>query len=251
MHCVRIPMLVVLLLAALVVARASAQPVTRCAACHFANMSSVPGAEHLGEWQRSAHAKQQVGCDKCHGGDPWTYLPADAHRGVLHPSRPGSPVNAMNLVGTCGQCHRANATAFNGSLHQSLVRSDERRAPNCTTCHGAMRAEVPSPAALEQHCAACHPAGSARGDYPAVMRAAVEGVNALRARADALDDAIANVPAHARRVELLVALYNARTTIKDAVARIHTFDARAVNERLAAARKQLDALTASSTDSLR
>ena len=235
----RIAVVVVVLAVASV---ANAQPVTRCAACHFANMSEVPAPEHLGEWQQSDHARQLVGCDKCHGGDPWSYLPAEAHRGVVHPSSPASPVNPANIVDTCGRCHRANAQAFAASLHQAAAAAYHRGAPNCTTCHGAMRAQVPSPAALELRCIQCHPAGSPRGDYPALMRTAVESLNALRARADALDNAVAQVPEHARRVELLVALYNARVTIKEAIARVHTFDTQAVNERLAAARKQLDAL---------
>lgn len=242
---------VVAFVALAIPALALAQPMTRCAACHFANMSHVPAPEHLGEWQQSAHARQLVGCDKCHGGDPWSFLPAEAHRGVVHPSNPSSPVNTANLIDTCGRCHRANAQAFSGSRHQSLAALDPRRAPDCTTCHGAMRARVPSPAALEIRCGECHPAGSPRGEYPALMRAAVEGLNALRARADALDDAVAQVPEHARRVELLVALYNARVTIKEAVARAHTFDAQALNERLAAARKQLDALAVASTEGVR
>jgi cytochrome c7-like protein/cytochrome c554/c'-like protein len=222
--------------------RAFAQPVTRCAACHFANMSNVPAPEHLGEWQQSAHARQQVGCDKCHGGDPWTYLPTEAHRGVLRSSSLDSPVHAANLVGTCGRCHRANADAFNRSLHQSLVQAEERRAPNCTTCHGAMRAQVPSPIALEQRCAGCHPAGSPRADYPAAMRTGIESLNALRARAQALEDVVAQVADRTRRVELLVALYNVRASIKEAVARVHAFDAQAVNEQIAETKRQLDAL---------
>jgi len=248
----RMPALCAVPLAALSLpAHAAAQPMTRCAACHFANMSSVPGPEHLGEWQQSAHARQQVGCDKCHGGDPWSVLPAEAHRGVVHPSNPASPVNAANLADTCGRCHRANAQAFNGSAHNALAKAGERRGPTCATCHGTMRAQVPSPAALEARCTACHPAGSQRGEYPALMRTAVESLNALRARADALDDAVARVPEHARRVELLVALYNSRLTIKEAIARVHTFDAQAVAERLAAVRRQLDTLATQSTEGAR
>jgi len=251
-HGVCVPALGLVLFAALALpAAVSAQPMTRCAICHFANMSSVPEPGHLGEWQQSAHARQQVGCDKCHGGDPWSVLQAEAHRGVVPPSNPASPVNDRNLVATCGACHKANAAAFRDSVHESLVKVADRRAPSCTTCHGAMRAQVPSPATLEQHCAECHLSGSRRGDAPAVMRAAVESLNALRARADALDDAVAQVPDHARRVELLVALYDARVTIKEAIARLHSFDAVAVNARLAAAKRQLDAMGVAQTGSRR
>jgi hypothetical protein len=228
-----------------VVARpAAAQSMTRCAACHFANLSSVPAPEHLGEWQQSAHARATVGCDKCHGGDPWTEHPVEAHRGVLHPANPLSPVNPANLVETCGRCHRENARASASSLHQTLVRAGERRAPNCTTCHGAMRAQVPSPSALEARCAECHPAASPRGAYPALMRAGIESLDTLRVRADALDDDVARVPERARRVELLVALHDARLALKEAVAAVHTFDTQKLNERLTAARAQLDTVAA-------
>jgi hypothetical protein len=65
-----------------------------------------------------------------------------------------------------------------------------------------MRAQVPSPATLEARCASCHPEGSPRGAYPALMRQGIEALNALQLRADALDDAVARVPEHAWRVEL-------------------------------------------------
>jgi cytochrome c7-like protein len=224
------------------VAAAGAQPMTRCAACHFANLSDVPAPAQLADWQHSRHARQAVGCHECHGGDPWTYVPADAHRTVVAPANPSSPVHPANLARTCARCHPAMARAFSGTLHQTLVQAGDLRAPTCTTCHGTMRADVPSPAALEARCAECHPAGSARDAYPALMRAAVESINELRARAEALDDRIAQVPRHARRVELLVVLHDARSALKESIACVHTFDVRQVNERIAAAQRELDAL---------
>ena len=224
----------------------AAQSMTRCAACHFANMSEVPSPDRLAGWQRSAHARHVIGCHECHGGDPWSYVPGDAHRGVLGAAHPSSPINAANLVRTCARCHQANAAAFAASRHQTLARVDEREGATCATCHGAMRATVPSPAGVEARCAGCHPAESARGEYPSLMRAGIEALNALRLRADELDDAVAQVPEHGRRVELLVALHNARTTLTDAIASVHTFDTQKVDERLARARRALDAVAKAS-----
>lgn len=126
-----------------------AQPVSRCAECHFANMGDVPSPEYLGDWTRSAHSRRGVGCEKCHGGDAGTYDPAGAHRGVLNSEDPGSPVHPGNVPQTCGVCHRAIASAFDASPHRTAAAAASGPAPNCTGCHGPMRGRVPSPAALE------------------------------------------------------------------------------------------------------
>lgn len=217
---------------------------SRCAECHFANMASVPSPLHLGDWQQSAHARRDVGCDKCHGGDPSTFQPAEAHRGVLGPDNPASPVYRANLVRTCAPCHERNATAFGASLHQILVPADDQRAPTCVTCHGVMRARVPSPAALEARCATCHPPDSTRGEYPSLMRAAVESLNAQRQRADDLQQTVERVSDRTRRVELLASIYDARTALKEAIAGVHTFEVRTLTERVDTARRRLDLITA-------
>lgn len=221
----------------------AAQPqVNRCAACHLANLAQVPGGEHVGDWQRSAHAKQNVGCQECHGGNPWSFEPREAHRGVLGPSHPASPVNRLNLVTTCARCHQRIALAFSTTLHSTLVQVEDRRAPTCTTCHGVMSARVPSPATLEARCASCHPAGSPRGDYPARMREAIETLNAQRERSVALQDEIERLPDYATRVTLTVALLDTRTLLNEAVAAVHRIDPQSVTEQSAAARRRLDVI---------
>jgi nitrate/TMAO reductase-like tetraheme cytochrome c subunit len=227
---------------------ASAQSTTsRCAECHFANMSSVPAPQHLGDWQQSAHGKSDVGCDKCHGGDPTTFQPAEAHRGVLNSDNPASPVHRANLARTCVSCHARNAAAFAQTVHQSLVQAGDLRAPTCVSCHGVMSARVPSPSALEQRCATCHPAGSARGAYPGVVRAAVEALDVQRRRADELEKAILGVSEHTRRVALLASLFDARGALKEAIAGVHNFDIRAMHEHVDMARRRLDLTTSALT----
>lgn len=222
-----------------------AQPImTECASCHLANRATVPSPEHLMEWQQSAHAKQGIGCDKCHGGDPWSAQPIIAHRGVIGPASSRSPVHRVNLVRTCAPCHSWIAQAFSSSLHQTLVQADERRAPTCVTCHGVMSARVPLPSALETKCAACHPPGSVREAYPGRMRVTVEALNRLSIRATALEGDVSRLPDPGQRVELMLALTHAHSTIKVAIARVHGFDLEGAADRTGVAERQLDAVAA-------
>ena len=219
-----------------------AQPTTRCASCHYANLGTVPSPEYLADWHASVHARAGVSCDRCHDGDPWTYEPVAAHRGVLSPANPASPVHPKNLVRTCSPCHQAITQAFGRSVHQTQVAAGERRAPTCVTCHGAMRARVLSPAALERQCAECHQPDSALADYPALMRARLEELNIQRLRAANLADVIDGMPNDRRRLDLLVKLDAARTALKLAIASAHGFEPLPLHDRVAAARQQLDAI---------
>jgi hypothetical protein len=38
-----------------------------CADCHYA-YGGRPDPQHLSEWESSAHARANVGCEACHGG---------------------------------------------------------------------------------------------------------------------------------------------------------------------------------------
>jgi cytochrome c7-like protein len=222
--------------------RAGAQPLTQCESCHAASVGDVPAPDWLVEWRQSSHAAHRIGCHECHGGDPSSPVQDVAHRGMLAAMHPRSPVHAANLAQTCARCHKPISQAFSISLHQTLVQAGDRRAPTCATCHGPMSATVPSPAALEARCAGCHPASSPRSAYPALMRDGIDAVHALRARADALDAVVARMTAGEHRVELLGALYDARTTLNGLAALVHVFDVQQMPARIAAARAELDAL---------
>jgi hypothetical protein len=226
------------------VTRASAQT-KQCAACHFSSLPEVTSHESQFEWERSAHSKKQVGCESCHGGDPWAVDKSTAHRGVLSPANTASAVHPANLTQTCAPCHQADAVSFGSSIHQTLVRADDQRAPTCATCHGSASARVPMPAALEAQCASCHTAASPRGDYPARMRAGVETLRGLRRQADDVSAAIARVTERPLRVQLMVNLYDVRTALKEATSRLHAFDFPALSQRASIVAKQLDVLSGS------
>lgn len=214
-----------------------------CAVCHIASTSPEVAMEEVkaGQWLDSVHAARGVGCEKCHGGDPASTDPVQAHRGVLAPANFRSPINPANLSDTCGACHRREAFAFGKSLHQSLVVAGDRRAPTCVTCHGSMGDRVPTPAALEARCAACHVRGSAREDYPALMRRAVETLNQLRERADAFGPIVAAIGDRENRAERTGMIYDAKDDLSEAMAALHRLDAPALRQRLEAARQRLDA----------
>jgi HSP20 family molecular chaperone IbpA len=226
----------------LIAAPAQAQQVTRCAECHLANLNNVPAPGFLSDWQRSAHARRGVGCDKCHGGDPWTDHPTEAHRGVLNSSNARSLVHPANLTLTCGQCHRAIAAAFTDSRHQSLIGAGDAHAPTCATCHGAMRARTVTPTELETRCAGCHPGDSPLAGYPLIMRTSLERLDAARLRCDDLAASVDRIREDGRRLTLKLAVSAAYYTIREAVAAAHAFNVAGVDERVAAAKKQIDAI---------
>lgn len=130
-----------------------------CADCHAANTTSATEQSqryHLLDWQLSEHARNDVGCASCHGGDTSTFEFVPAHRGVQHSAQPEAPTHFANLPTTCGSCHQEVAKNFESSRHGQLVRAGNRAAPTCTTCHSSVGAFLLSSRGLERQCASCH-----------------------------------------------------------------------------------------------
>jgi len=221
---------------------AAAQIMSRCAECHFANLASVPAPGHLEDWKRSAHGRHGIGCEWCHGGDPTTFVPADAHRDVLPSANPLSRVYRSSLPRTCRMCHAREATSFARSLHNVLLQGADARVPTCSTCHGAMTARVPSPAALERQCAACHTAASARADYPMRARQAVEAIDRIRGTLIDAQQRIQKIDEGSRRRQLWATHLLAVSTLAGAVEAVHAFDFGVLDDRLRQARERADAL---------
>jgi hypothetical protein len=40
-----------------------------CVECHVST-PTAPGRGHVVDWSTSAHQQAQIGCERCHGGDP-------------------------------------------------------------------------------------------------------------------------------------------------------------------------------------
>ena len=129
-------------------ARPSAQDVNACADCHL-QLTDVAGGVHVQSWDRSAHGRNNVGCEKCHGGDASSAIYARAHRDIIRPANVRSPLNPRNLGATCGSCHTGQYAAFQGSRHYQLLQSGSNKGPTCITCHGDINGWLLSPKSLE------------------------------------------------------------------------------------------------------
>lgn len=218
---------------------------SRCADCHFSR-PDAPEPEHLSDWDRSAHSRNNVGCEKCHGGDPATFEPFLAHRGILNSTNPASPVNRRNLSATCGACHAGAFTAFQDSKHFALLEKADPRVPVCSTCHGAAGFRRLSARGLESQCRQCH---GPNGVAPSPERA-----EAARAMYEALDESrdvmksarvmVNRVNDKARRARLDAAYQQAEVPLTEAVRAGHQFVFDQLKERLSVARQRIETLLA-------
>lgn len=218
---------------------------SRCADCHFAN-PEAPAAGHLADWDRSAHGRNSVGCEKCHGGDAATFEPFQAHRGILNSSNPASPINRLHIPATCGTCHAGPFVAFQSSHHFEQLNKGDRRVPVCITCHGAAGSLRPSPKALEAECNQCHgPRGVApRPERATSARTLYEAVNESRDLLDTTKRLISRVSDRARRAQLEAAYQQAEVPLIEAVHAGHAFVYDNLNERLSTSRQRIEALLA-------
>jgi nitrate/TMAO reductase-like tetraheme cytochrome c subunit len=215
----------------------------RCVACHFANLGRVPAPERLAHWEQSAHARHGIGCDACHGGDPATYQPIDAHRGVLNSRQPSSTVNRANLALTCAPCHGAVVAAFKQSRHAARLAATGS-SPNCADCHRAMEAE-PSPASrIETTCARCHLAETALTEAPALIRARVAALDRIGETLARVESSISWTTDRAKRNRLAAELLLARASLQTATDAVHTFDLKVIDDQRAAAQRRANELVA-------
>ncbi|RPI55761.1 MAG: hypothetical protein EHM55_06905 [Acidobacteria bacterium] len=214
-----------------------------CADCHFAN-PEAPAREHLSVWERSAHGRNNVGCEKCHDGDASTYELMLAHRGLLGSSNPASPVHRRNLPATCGRCHSGPFVRFQNSQHFKLLGAGDDRVPTCTTCHHAVGSERPSPRALEATCQQCHGPNSAapRVERAEAARTLLEEVRDSRELLEAARPFIDRIGSKTRQTQLREAYRQAEVPLIEAGESMHEFVFDNLKERLTTARKRIEAL---------
>jgi hypothetical protein len=237
-----VPIILIALLALAVPSSVAAQQ-SACADCHFAD-PKAPARDHLEAWDRSEHGRSRVGCEKCHGGNAATFESFLAHRGILNSTNPASPVNARNLPTTCGTCHAGPFVAFQKSAHFALLKKGDQRVPVCSTCHGAVGGERPSPKALEGECQQCHgPKGVAlRPERAAAARALYEAINESREMLGIAKPLIARITDKPRKAQLETMYQQAEVPLVQAVQAGHEFVYDNLNERLATARRRIEAL---------
>lgn len=227
----------------LVSAPASAQQSSRCADCHYAQ-NAVPGQDHLYDWDRSPHARNGVGCEKCHGGNATVFEKSLAHRGMLSPANAKSPVSRANLPNTCGGCHTGPFVAFQESRHFELLKSGDAHGPTCSTCHDAVAGNLLSPAALEKQCSHCHgPKEIApRAARAKNARAMYEGLNAVREQLKLANTMIKKVDDKQRRADLMGEYEQATVPLTRAINAGHKFVYAELDEHLKVAQERVEKL---------
>jgi hypothetical protein len=214
-----------------------------CGDCHYSR-PEAPAQDHLWNWSNSPHGRNNVGCEKCHGGNASTFEELPAHAGILMAGHAKSPVNRRNLPTTCGGCHIGPFVAFQDSRHYELLESDKPNGPTCSTCHETVGARLLSPKALEARCASCHGVDeiAPRAGRAQAARQAYERLAALRLDLKAAQGSIKKIADPARRAMLLDAYGQAEVPMIRAVNAGHRFVYDDLLESVAVAEKRVDAL---------
>ena len=215
-----------------------------CGDCHFAN-PDAPGGSHLADWEYSAHGRNAVGCEACHGGNATTFESFRAHRGVLNSRNPASPVNRLNLPETCGGCHIGPFVAFQKSGHFELLKEGSEDSPSCSTCHGDVAAHLLSPNGMGRQCEQCHgePGGvSYNPDYAAQGKLLLDLVREARETLSQASPLIARIDDTDRQSRLEEAYRQAEVPVTEAVNAGHSFNFADLEERLAVALQRAESL---------
>jgi Cytochrome c7 and related cytochrome c/Cytochrome c554 and c-prime len=218
-------------------------PQSGCADCHYAHPES-PRRDHLEAWDRSAHARNNVGCERCHGGNPRVFEALPAHAGILTPGNAQSRVNRRNLPTTCGACHTGPFVAFQASKHYELLQSGDERGPTCSTCHGDVDGRVLSPKALASRCNECHAAGEVapRAERARQVRDQYESLTVVREQLKLARSLITRMDDKQRRARLTEAYEQAQVPLLRAVDAGHRFVYDELREQLGVAQKRAEAI---------
>lgn len=214
-----------------------------CADCHFAN-GGGPDPRHLSDWDLSAHGRENVGCESCHGGNPRESEAVLAHRSMVRGRGIDSPLNPRNLPRTCGKCHTGPLVDFQKSRHYALLMSGNADAPTCSTCHDTVGAQLPSPKTLESTCNGCHGQGRRfeRAEYAAAARLLLQRVHDIRALLNTAKRQIKRVSDKKLRASLQYDYEQAEVPLIEAVHYAHAFVFADTEERLEVAARRADAL---------
>jgi hypothetical protein len=217
-----------------------------CADCHVTTPAG-PGSTHVETWDRSPHGLADVGCSACHGGDPTTFDPLQAHQGILPPTDRRSPRHALNIPAMCGKCHAGPFAAFQTSRHYDLLRTGNDEGPTCITCHGASDGRMLSAKALAARCSSCHgPKEVApRAGRVVEVQSVYEELGAVREQLKLARLLIARVNDKKRRAKLTFDYEQTELAVRQAVEVGHKFVYDSLRSNLARAQDRTNALLAS------
>jgi hypothetical protein len=112
--------------------------------------------DYYNYWRDSVHETARIICTDCHGGDE-----TKADKDVAHKTKNFSSLTAMGeaaykkIPEVCGKCHKEVLKNFLKSEHYKLLMQ-EKKSPNCVTCHGSMNTEIYEAHNIAKGCSSCH-----------------------------------------------------------------------------------------------
>jgi hypothetical protein len=116
-----------------------------CVDCHKKNQDEV-----VGLFAQSTHARRQLSCEHCHGGEASAKEKSAAHARSFIARPTGSQVLEM-----CSTCHQSQFAAFKTGKH--LREDGNTPRVDCVQCHGAHLIGSPSrKSEFALLCSNCH-----------------------------------------------------------------------------------------------
>ncbi len=149
-------LLLVVLVGLAQAATVHAEEPSSCISCHFEEEEAELSAP-VDEWRESTHARVEVSCDACHGGDPSEtdeeLSMSEDDAGFL-----GTP-SWHEVPELCGSCHEDMLDGYNQSVMAAQIEKGERVAV-CTSCHmtkgHAISRVEPREILTAEACGDCH-----------------------------------------------------------------------------------------------
>lgn len=160
----------------------AASPPSECIDCHGQQDFLVTQKklyEYFQRWEGSIHAKADVGCHDCHGGNSRGRSKEAAHKGITRVDGEGAGTGFLEVPKMCGKCHEDKYEHYIRSHHYEQLRKqgDEQKGPNCITCHGSLDATALDVTTVRDTCKKCHNEES--GNAPEVSARAERLLNDL------------------------------------------------------------------------
>lgn len=122
-----------------------------CLDCHSSGKMKPEFLNITNAWKTSWHARNNISCHNCHGGDTKDAAMAmSRQRGFT-----GSP-KYKEVPEFCGRCHIGILKNYLESGHGKALMSSGK-GPNCVTCHGSHNIQKADIDIINEHlCAKCH-----------------------------------------------------------------------------------------------
>jgi hypothetical protein len=134
---------------------AGGQETNNCVYCHSQPTGKAEVDQNYFKWKDSWHAKNNVGCEKCHGGKASEATAAAAHTGVIefvHKDKQYTYYQALDKQ--CGECHKQEFKVFIESSHARYLQ--QGMGPSCVSCHHPKTGHTLTDEEIIASCFRCH-----------------------------------------------------------------------------------------------